>query len=78
MQFGHTLDRILKEILLANPAYGSVLMSKYDINDGFYQIDLKVEDMIPKLGVAFPTVRDFPTSSPNELEEQSTRVLYSH
>ena len=54
-QFGHALDRILRDILLENPGYGPVLMSKYDISDGFYHVNLNVGD-IPKLGVAFPTV----------------------
>ncbi|KAL7542839.1 hypothetical protein ACHAWF_007263 [Thalassiosira exigua] len=54
MQFGHALDHILREILLSNPAYGPVNMLKVDISDGFYRIDLNVDD-IPKLGVAFPT-----------------------
>ena len=55
MQFGHALDRILREILLANPAFGPVRLMKVDISDGFYRIDLNVDD-IPKLGVVFPTV----------------------
>ena len=54
MQFGHTLDCILREILLADPAYGPPEMMKVDIADGFYQIQLNV-DHIPKLGVVFPT-----------------------
>ena len=54
MQFGHALDRILREILLSNPAFGPVNLLKLDISDGFYRIDLNVDD-IPKLGVAFPT-----------------------
>ena len=53
MQFGHALDRILREILLANPVYGPILMSKYDISDGFCRVGLNVKD-IPKLGEAFP------------------------
>ena len=55
MQFDHALDRILQEILLTNPAYGPVLMFKYDISDGFYHVNLNMED-IPKLGVDFPTM----------------------
>lgn len=55
MQFGHALDRILREILLANPAFGPVRLMKVDISDGFYRIDLNVDD-IPKLGVVFPTL----------------------
>ena len=54
MQFGHALDRILREILLSNPAFGSVYLIKLDISDGFYHIALNVDD-IPKLGVAFST-----------------------
>ena len=54
MQFGHALDRIYREILLADPAYGPPEMMKVDIADGFYQIQLNVDD-IPKLGVLFPT-----------------------
>ena len=54
MQFGHALDRILREILLADPAMGPVQMLKIDLSDGFYRLDLNVED-IPKLGVVFPT-----------------------
>lgn len=54
MQFGHALDRILREILLSDPALGPVQMLKVDISDGFYRINMNIED-IPKLGVAFPT-----------------------
>ena len=39
MQFGHTLDRLLREILLANPDLGPVYMMKVDIADGFYRIN---------------------------------------
>ena len=53
MQFGYALDRILREILLADPALGPVYLSKLDISDGFYRINLAIED-IPRLGVVFP------------------------
>ena len=53
MQFGHALDRILREILLADPALGPINMLKLDISDGFYRINLAAED-IPRLGVVFP------------------------
>ena len=33
MQFGHALDRILREILLSDPALGSVQMLKVNISD---------------------------------------------
>ena len=54
MQFGHALDRILREILLSDPNMGPVQMLKVDISDGFYRVNMNIED-IPKLGVAFPT-----------------------
>jgi hypothetical protein len=54
MQFGHALDRILREILLADPIHGPVQLIKIDISDGFYRIALNIDD-IPKLGVVFPT-----------------------
>ena len=55
MQFGHALDRILREILLADPIHGPVHLIKIDISDGFYRIALNIDD-IPKLGVVFPTL----------------------
>ena len=55
MQFGHALDRILREILLADPAHGPPHLIKIDISDGFYRIALNIDD-IPKLGVIFPTL----------------------
>ena len=54
MQFRHALERILREISLANPAHGPVLLNKNDLSDGFYRVDLNSEDA-PKLGVVFPT-----------------------
>jgi hypothetical protein len=55
MQFGHALERILRQILLADPSLGPVKLIKVDIGDGFYRIALSIED-IPKLGVVFPTL----------------------
>jgi len=54
MQFGHALDHLLREILLANPTNGYTEMLKVDLSDGFYRINLNIED-IPKLGVIFPS-----------------------
>ena len=36
MQFGHALDRILRELILTDPALGPVQLLKLDISDGFY------------------------------------------
>ena len=54
MQFGHALDRYLREIILSDPALGPVYMLKLDISDGFYRVNLAPGD-IPKLGVVFPS-----------------------
>ena len=54
MQFGNALDRILREILMADPTYGPIELMKVDLSDGFYRVDLNVGD-VPKLGVVFPT-----------------------
>ena len=54
MQFGYTLARIMRELILANPALGPVQLLKLDISDRFYRVNLNIDD-IPKLGVAFPT-----------------------
>ncbi len=54
MQFGNCLDRVLREILLANPKYGPVLLNKTDLSDGFYRVCLNPDD-IPKLGVIYPS-----------------------
>ena len=55
MQYGNALHRLLREILLANPANGVVYMLKLDISDGFYRIDLAPAD-IPRLGLVFPSI----------------------
>ena len=54
MQFGHALDRFLRELLLADPKLGPLYLLKLDISDGFYRVNLSIDD-IPKLGVVFPT-----------------------
>jgi hypothetical protein len=55
MQFGRSLEQILREILFANPGHGLVHMIKLNTSDSFYEISLNIDD-IPKLGVVFPTL----------------------
>ena len=59
MQFGHALERYLREILLADPELGKVYLAKFDISDGFYRIHLNVDDIF-KLAVVFPTPKGQP------------------
>ena len=54
MQFGHALDCLLQEILLADPAHGPFQMMKVDLSNSFYHVHLNI-DNIPKLSVAFLT-----------------------
>ncbi|EJK77238.1 hypothetical protein THAOC_00941, partial [Thalassiosira oceanica] len=83
MQFGQALDRVLREILLADPKFGPVELMKVDLSDGFYRVNLNIDD-IPKLGVVFPTrprggaVGRPPVSAADGVEEQSPYLLRSH
>ena len=54
MQFGHDLNNLLHEILLAYPKFGHVKLTEMDRNNGYYCVSLNI-DNIPKLGVALPT-----------------------
>jgi len=53
MQFGRALQRMLQDIVQADPRFGPVYLMKVDIADGFYRVAVNIND-IPKLGVAFP------------------------
>ena len=53
MQFGHALDQILRELILADPSLGPIKLLKLNISAGFYQVNLNIDD-VPKLGVVFP------------------------
>ena len=55
MQFDHAFDHILREIILVDPSLGPVKLMEVDICDGFYRVNLNIDD-IPKLGVVFPTM----------------------
>ena len=54
MQFGGTLQRVLNAIRHADPRFGPVHLSKYDIKDGFYRLFLNANDA-PMLAVTLPT-----------------------
>ena len=53
MKFGHALDQILCEIILSDPTLGPAKLMKVDLSDGFYRVNLNIDD-IPKNGVVFP------------------------
>ena len=57
MQYGRALDRLICEIVYADPALGYVLLLKTDVSDGFYRIGLRPEDA-PKLGLIIPSGAD--------------------
>eukprot|EP00536_Pseudo-nitzschia_multiseries_P014096 jgi/Psemu1/37529/gm1.37529_g len=56
MQFGQTLHRLLTQMHRANNRLGSVYVSKIDISDSFYCVQVKPKDTM-KLGVLFPSTR---------------------
>jgi hypothetical protein len=53
MQFGKTLERIVRQIVEANPVHGPVYLLKVDIADGFYRIWLNEQDIL-SLAVSLP------------------------
>eukprot|EP00536_Pseudo-nitzschia_multiseries_P007795 jgi/Psemu1/18770/gm1.18770_g len=59
MQFGRTLLPLLTKLHRANNLFGPMYMSKIDLADGFYRVQLKPEDTM-KLGVLFPSRKGKP------------------
>ena len=53
MQYGHALDCLLIEIVVAEPKLGPVYKLMADLSDGFYQIGLRT-DGAPKMGLISP------------------------
>ena len=54
MHYGRCLDRLLREILYADPKLGPVHMIKADVSDSFNRIGLRPSDAT-KLGLVFPS-----------------------
>ena len=52
IQYGRALDRLLREIIFADPALGPVYLLKADVSYGFYRIGLRPEKAL-KLGLIF-------------------------
>ena len=46
IQFGRALHQILHRIQSANPRFGPVYLSKVDVADAFYRMNLNPEDSI--------------------------------
>ena len=57
MQYGRASDRLLCEIVFANPDLGPVYLLKADVSAGFYRLGLRPEDA-PKLGLILPNGAD--------------------
>lgn len=55
MQFGRALQRVLTQIVHADPRYGPPKLARIDIADGIYCVWLLFSD-IPKLGVLLPSI----------------------
>ena len=57
MQYGRALDRLIREIVYADPELGYVYLLKADVSDVFYCIGLRPTDA-PKLGLIFPSGKE--------------------
>jgi len=55
MQFGRTLERLIRQVVRSDPRFGPVHFLKIDIADGFYRVWLDVHD-IPTLAVSIPSL----------------------
>jgi hypothetical protein len=53
MRFGRTLNRIMTQIVRANPKFGPVLLGKYDLADGYYRLPLNTNQAM-HLACLFP------------------------
>jgi len=42
----------MQENLPANPAFGPIILAKFDVSDAFYGVNLSINN-IPKLGLSF-------------------------
>ena len=54
MQFGRALQRVMSSIVLSDPRYDAVYLSKIDIANGVYRVWLQTWDT-SKLGMVLPT-----------------------
>lgn len=55
MQFGRALERIIRDIVCADPSLGPIKLIKVDLADGFYRMTVAPTD-VAKLGVLFPSL----------------------
>ena len=55
MQFGRTLERLITQVVRADPRFGPVQFFKIDIADGFYRVWLALHG-IPTLAVSIPSL----------------------
>ena len=54
MQYDRVLDRLIREVIISNPALGPMHTLKSDVSDGFYRIGLH-PTYAPKLGLVIPS-----------------------
>ena len=57
MQYGWSLDRLLRKIVFADPVLGYVYLLKADVFYVLYRIGLR-QEYVPKLGLIFPSGAD--------------------
>jgi hypothetical protein len=67
MQFGPAIHRILHRIAYANPAFGPVYLSKFDLSEGYYRVPLNPQAAL-QLAVVLPPLADISKKRPPSLE----------
>jgi hypothetical protein len=63
MQFGPAIHRILHRIAYANPAFGPLYLSKFDLSDGYYRVPLNPQAAL-ELAVVLPPLADKSKNAP--------------
>ena len=56
VQYGRMLDRLIREVIITEPALGPIYVYKADVSDRFNHIVMKPKD-VPKLGLLTPKYR---------------------
>ena len=54
MKYGRALDRLIREVVIADPTLGPIQAMDTDVTNGFYHIALQPADA-PNIGLVFPS-----------------------
>ena len=57
MKYGRSLERLIRQVVISNPALIPVHVLKAGVSDGFYRIGLSLT-YAPKMGLVFPLEKE--------------------